>query len=308
VIQRVGQGTRVADDPPVGAALPLRQAALIHQAESFLLGALTAGHTLNEIERAVRLAMDRWRSLSDPPAAVTDRVLRFNGSHDPAVTLLADQVANFAPGCRFEVVFSGSLGGLMALARQECDLAGCHLWDAETGEYNTPFVQRLLPGRRVALLTLAHRQLGLIVPPGNPAGLHGLADLGPGGPRLINRQPGAGTRVWLDAQLHARGIAPEQLPGYDDCVRTHAEVASAIAEGRAEVGLGLETAALTYGLGFVPLTVERYDLVIPAEGWDTPPVQGLMQWLAFEASRAAIRVLGGYETDATGGVQWVGEV
>jgi len=305
VISRVGQGTRVAEAPPTGSSPSLRRAALIHQAESFLIGALSAGHTLNDIELAVRLAMDRWRSLAEEHPAPPGPGLRFNGSHDPAITLIAAQMPDFAPGYHLDVTFSGSLGGLIALARREADLAGCHLWDEETDTYNAPFVRRLLPGRRTALLTLGHRHLGLIVPPGNPDGVRRLDDLAREGLRFINRQEGAGTRVWLDTHLRARHIDPEQIAGYEDCVPTHSEVASAIAQDQADAGLGLETAALAYGLDFVPLAVERYDLAIPADVWEMPPIQALGRWLESDPAQDAIRSLGGYDTRQTGAVEWV---
>jgi molybdate-binding protein/DNA-binding transcriptional regulator YhcF (GntR family) len=305
VVSRVGQGTRVADAPPTGSTPPLRRATLIHQAESFLIGALSAGHTLNDIELAVRLAMDRWRSLAEENPPPPGPGLRFTGSHDPAITLIAAQLGDFAPGYHLDVTFSGSLGGLIALARHETDLAGCHLWDEETDTYNAPFVRRLLPGRRTALLMVAHRHLGLIVPAGNPSNIRRLDDLARAGLRFINRQEGAGTRVWLDTHLRARRIDAEQIEGYSDCVPTHSEVASAIAQGQADVGLGLETAALAYGLDFVPLTVERYDLAIPSDVWEMPPVQALRRWLESDLAQDAIRSLGGYDTRSTGAVEWV---
>ena len=161
--------------------------------------------------------------------------------------------------------------------------------------------RRLLPGRRIAPLTLAHRRLGLIVPPGNPAGLTGLADLTQPGLRFINRQRGAGTRVWLDAQLRRLGIPAASIAGYEREAATHEDVARAVAEGRADAGLGIEAAALSYGLGFVFLATEPYDLVIPAEMWDTAPVQALAAWLNTEDARAVIAGLGGYEIARQGG-------
>lgn len=306
-VSRAGQGTRVgaALPPPDPGQGPLRHAALVHQAEAFLLEVLAAGHTPAEAESAFRAALDRWRAMVALPGAAAPGALRFVGSHDPAVSALAARFPEICAGCTLEVAFTGSLGGLIALAEGKADLAGSHLWDAESDTYNAPFVRRLLPGRRVALLTLAHRRLGLIVPPGNPAGLADLADLARPGLRMINRGRGAGTRVWLDAQLARRGIAPQALAGYGQEASTHAEVASAVAEGRADAGLAVETAALSYGLGFVPLTTEPYDLVIPAEAWEKPAVQALAAWLATPAARTAISGLGGYETDRTGQGTWV---
>ncbi len=310
VVGRAGQGTRVTETAlqtaQSGQHSSLRRAALIHQAESFLLGVLTAGYTPEEAEGAVRLAMDRWRSLASEPAPAPAGTLRFAGSHDPAVALLASHFGEIIPDYTLHVTFCGSLGGLMALARGEADLAGCHLWDEETNTYNAPFVRRLLPGRNVALLTLAHRRLGLILAPGNPNHVAGLADLARPGLRFINRQQGAGTRVWLDAQLRRAGIVPDRIQGYEHTVITHSEVASAVATGYVDIGLGLEAAALTYGLDFIPLTTERYDLAIPVDAWAFPPVQALAAWLVTDTARAAIRDLGGYDTARTGAIAWIG--
>ncbi len=308
VVSRAGQGTRVgaalpAADPSRG---PLRHAALVHQAEAFLLEVLAAGHTPAEAENAFRAALDRWRAMSQEVSDATATVLRFVGSHDPAISWLAAHFPDLCPGCVLEVAFTGSLGGLIALAEGKADLAGSHLWDAESDAYNAPFVRRLLPGRRVALLTLARRRLGFIVPPGNPAGLADVADLARPGLRFINRQRGTGTRVWLDAQLASHGISPDVIAGYDREASTHTEVARSVAEGRADAGLGVEAAALTYGLGFVLLATERYDLVIPAEVWETAPVQALSVWLHTAGARDAIVSLGGYEIGETGQVVWVG--
>ncbi|GAB4410385.1 MAG: hypothetical protein Kow00106_04240 [Anaerolineae bacterium] len=305
VVSRPGQGTRVTAPLPSAPSSPLRQAALVHRAESFLLSALAEGYTPDQVEGAVRQALDRWRGVAEARPAPPPNVLRFAGSHDPAVSVIAARCGTLMPGYILEIAFCGSLGGLIALAEGRAELAGCHLWDAETDTYNRPFVRRLLPGRRVALLTLAQRRLGLIVPPGNPQGLHDVGDLARPGLRFINRQAGAGTRVWLDAQLARLGIDPAHLQGYEHCVATHEEVARAVAEGDADVGLGVETAALSYGLGFVELTTERYDFAIPDTVWEMAPVQRLAAWLATDPARQVIGALGGYQTSATGRVEWV---
>lgn len=305
VTSRPGQGTHVTMAIPATLETPLRRAALVHRAEAFLLEALTAGYTPVEAEQAVRIALDRWRTLNHSPVQLSEQRLRFVGSHDPAVTLIAARFADFAPGETPQLTFSGSLGGLIALVEGAADLAGCHLWDEESDTYNVPFVRRLLPGQRVALLTLAHRRLGFLVSAANPVVVTNLEDLVRSGLRFVNRQRGAGTRVWLDAHLHQLGIAPEQLSGYEQEKCTHSEVAQMIAEGQADVGLGVEAAALAFGLRFIPLTLERYDLVIPAEVWEALPIQALVQWLATDAAKAEMTALGGYEIRETGRVQWV---
>jgi molybdate-binding protein/DNA-binding transcriptional regulator YhcF (GntR family) len=305
-VSRSGQGTRVGTTLPGQPPdrTPLRRASLVHEAEAFLLEVLAAGHTPAEAESAFRTALDRWRALSAEISVAPEQTLRFAGSNDPALSLVASRFAEICPGCALGVIFTGSLGGLIALAEGKADLAGSHLWDKESDTYNAPFVRRLLPGRRIALLTLAHRRLGLIVPPGNPIGLTGLTDLARLGLRFINRQRGAGTRVWLDAQLYRLGIAAESIAGYEQEVATHEDVARAVAEGRADAGLGIEAAALSYGLDFVFLATEPYDLVIPAEMWDTAPVQTLAAWLSTGEARAVIAGLGGYETGDTGQITW----
>jgi molybdate-binding protein/DNA-binding transcriptional regulator YhcF (GntR family) len=309
VTSRPGQGTRVVGGVTPWrrqATTPLRRAALVHQAEAFLLKALSADHTLEEVEQALRVALDRWRALPGDVQDRPGRTLRFVGSHDAAVGLIAARFAELVPGFALRVAFAGSLGGLIALSEGKADLAGSHLWDEESDSYNAPFVRRLLPGRRVALLTLAHRRLGLITTPGNREGLASLADLARPGLRFVNRQRGAGTRVWLDANLRRLGIVGTEIAGYGDEELTHSAVASAIAEGRADAGLGVEVAALAYGLGFVPFKKERYDLVIPADTWEAAPVQALAEWLGTAEGKAAIADLGGYDTGETGRVRHVG--
>jgi molybdate-binding protein/DNA-binding transcriptional regulator YhcF (GntR family) len=303
VATQVGQGSWVARQTEDHT--PLRRATLVNQIEAFMLGILAGGYAPPEIEEATREVLSRWQARVEEPAKPPERVLRFVGSHDPTISLIAGRFADLVPGYNLKVRFVGSLGGLIALARYGADIAGCHLWDKEMGLYNKPFVQRLLPGRRVALLTLVHRRLGLIVRRGNPAGVRSLKDLARPGVRFVNRQRGAGTRVWLDTQLDEHGIAPEQIEGYRNEVTTHLEVAGAVAEGSADAGLGVEAAALAYGLDFILSTVERYDLVIPAEVWELPAAQALSQWLSTDEAKAAIMELGGYDTHQTGSVTWV---
>jgi putative molybdopterin biosynthesis protein len=157
----------------------------------------------------------------------------------------------------------------------------------------------------VALLTLAHRSLGLIVPPGNPQGLQGLAGLARPGVRLVNRQPGSGTRVWLDAQFKALEIVPQSVSGYDREELTHLAVARAVDQGEATVGLGIHAAASAYGLDFVPLTKERYDLVLPEAVWDAPAAQALIGVIRSSRFVDAVVDLGGYDTAETGRVIWI---
>jgi molybdate-binding protein/DNA-binding transcriptional regulator YhcF (GntR family) len=305
ITSRPGQGTRVTAPATLSVNMPLRRAALANDTEAFLLRVLSAGYTVREIEQAVRIALDRWRTISQEVEPPAEHVIRFVGSHDPSISMLAEQVKTLAPGYTMPITFAGSLGGLIALAERQADVAGSHLWDAETDTYNAAFVRRLLPGQRTALITLAHRRLGLILAPGNPLNISGLRDLTAAHLRFINRQPGAGTRVWLDAQLCRMGIEAQGIAGYGEQVMTHTEVARAVSEGRADTGLGIEAAALAYGLDFLFLTSERYDLVIPAAAWTFEPVQRLVAWLSSEAARALLGGQAGYDLSETGRVEWV---
>lgn len=310
VVGHRGSGTRIAPSPLHGPATRLRWASLVNRAERYLLEALGAGHAPEEAQAALGVALARWQESTQPKRRVAKRAprqagLRFAGSHDLVVEQLAEHLQRQISGLTLEVQYVGSLGGLMALARGEADLAGAHLWDEATNTYNAPYVARILPGRRMALLTLAYRRLGLVIAPGNPFALQGLGDLARPGLRFVNRQRGSGTRVWLDAHLRAVGVDGPQIAGYEDEETTHLGVARAVAEGRADAGLGIRAAALAYGLDFIPLTLERYDLVLPEEIWRTPACQALVGVIRSPGFRAAVEALGGYETDETGNVHWV---
>lgn len=305
IISRPGQGTHVTGSPRLDQADSVRRVALVHKAEAFLLEAFAAGYSPADAEQAVRLGLDRWRALHRQLTTWPQNILHFAGSHDPALAFITSHFNRVAPDYSPQLAFCGSLGGLIALAAGEADLAGAHLWDEESNSYNIPFVRRLLPGRRTALVTLAHRRLGLITAPGNPLDLTGLADLARPEVRFINRQSGAGTRVWLDTQLRRVGLVPTQITGYHTEALTHSELAQAIIEGQADVGLGVESAALAYGLTFIHLTSEQYDLVIPAENWPRVPVQSLVFWLDTDQAKQDIQTLGGYDVSRTGHVQWV---
>jgi molybdate-binding protein/DNA-binding transcriptional regulator YhcF (GntR family) len=305
VTSRAGQGTRVVEQVAGEQRSPLRRISLIHRAESFLLEVLTAGYTPEEVEQSVRLALDRWRAVTREPEIPDECRLRFVGSHDLAITWLAANFEEIMPGYAMQVRFTGSLGGLMALAQGEADVAGSHLWDQKSGRYNAPFVSRVMPGKRVGLLTMFHRRLGFFLPKGNPKRIRGLEDLAREGVRFVNRQSGSGTRVWLDAALSALGISPRQIQGFDDEKMTHSEVARAVAEGQADVGVGLEAAAGAYGLDFLFLKDERYDLVIPDQNMDFPPVKALRDWLKSAAAPRTVAELGGYSTREMGQMEWV---
>ncbi len=230
------------------------------------------------------------------PMEEVRRSLLAQGSHDPLLDLLAQWLAE--RGQRLVSANVGSLGGLVALRRAEAHLAGTHLLDEESGDYNLAAIRQWLPQESLRLVTFAHREQGLIVARGNPLALRGLADL----PRLrfVNRQRGSGTRVLLDYELKRLGIATSQIEGYDQEVYTHLAVAAAVASGVADCGLGLRRAAQALELDFVPVGEERFDLCIPERHVALAGMQALLELLTDGAFRAALGREPGYDARATG--------
>ena len=227
------------------------------------------------------------------------------GSHDLTLDLLAQFLAERYEGLRLSSANVGSLGGLVALRRGEAHVAGTHLLDPQTGEYNLSYVRRYLPGQAIVLVTLVGREQGWIVPPGNPKGLAGWADAARADVRLVNRQRGAGTRVLLDYELSRLGIAPEGVAGYERAEYTHLAVAAAVASGAADTGPGIQAAARALRLDFVPLAHEPYELAIPRSIYDSDAVRPLLELLHDDAFRAAVAALPGYDTSVMGNVREV---
>ncbi len=224
------------------------------------------------------------------------------GSHDMTLDLLAQFLAEAEPHRRLTSAHVGSVGGLIALKREEAHVAGAHLLDPRTGEYNLPYVTQYLPGVEVVLVTLVGRTQGLILRKGNPKGLGGVEDLTRGDVLFVNRQRGSGTRLLLDHALERKGIAPALIAGYDHEEYTHLAVAAAVAGGVADCGLGVLAAARALDLDFVPLADERYDLVIPRAHYSSPLLAPLLSLLNDQAFRAAVGALPGYDVRPMGNV------
>ena len=235
-----------------------------------------------------------------------ERTITIIGSHDLTLDLMAQFLAERADGLRLVSANVGSLGGLTALRRGEAHLAGSHLLDPATGEYNLSYVRRYLPGQEIALVTLAGREQGWLVPPGNPLGLRGWVDAARPDVRLVNRQRGAGTRVLLDYELGRLGIEAAAVRGYEREEFTHLAVAAAVASGAADAGLGIRAAAGALKIDFVPLAHEQYQLVIPRRHYESDLLRPLLDLLADEAFRAAVAAMPGYDVGEMGAVQIIG--
>ncbi len=218
----------------------------------------------------------------------------FSGSHDLAIEKISARIANHLTLLTLPV---GSLNGLVNLRQGLCHISGAHLLD-KSGEYNVPFVRHLFPDRLMDMVTLAYRTQGLILKPGNPKGIRSLSDLTRTGFRFINRNPGSGTRLWLDAELERLGIPSESINGYQAVVNTHTECAKSVASGQAHAAIGLQASALQYRLDFIPLFEERYDLILPREQEDV--LAPLLDYIQTSAFRQAISTLTGYTTTHSG--------
>ena len=232
-----------------------------------------------------------------PPNEINKTIFA-TGSHDITLDLMAQFIAN-----RDRKLISanvGSLGGLIALQRGEAHLAGSHLLDPQTGEYNLSFIQQYLPDIPVNIIGLVLRQQGLLIKKGNPKCIQDLHDLSRPDIRFINRQRGAGTRVLLDYHISLLKIDPQTINGYAQEEYTHLSVAAAIASGRADCGLGIAAAAKALNLDFIPLFQERYELVIPKEYALHPLLTPLVELLSDTDFRRAIAGLEGYDVTPMG--------
>lgn len=287
---------------PVGedlVALPLSRGAGVVSALSKADGRVVIRRGETGIEAGQSIEVE----LQHDPEHVRRQIL-LAGSHDLTLDLLNDRLKRLYPPVTLASASLGSLGGLLALKRGEALLAGSHLLDIESGEYNRPYALRYLSGLPVIGLSLVERQQGLMVPKGNPLGLTGLRDLARSGIRFINRQRGSGTRVLLDWLLDREGIEPRQIHGYETEEYTHLSVGAAVAAGSADAALGINSAAIALGLDFIPIGAELYDLIIPSDFWDHELIAALRRVLADPDFQSEVRSLGGYSTDHTGEVRW----
>jgi putative molybdopterin biosynthesis protein len=222
------------------------------------------------------------------------------GSHDISLDLMSQFLAGH--NRRFSSANVGSQAGLVALRRGEAHLAGSHLLDPDTGQYNIQSIRQYMPDLPVRVVALAGREQGLLVKRGNPKGILGLQDLKRTDVRFVNRQRGAGTRVLLDYHLRSATISPERIVGYNQEEYTHLGVAAAIASGRADCGLGIAAAAQALDLDFIPLFQERYDLVIPRAFAETDLLAPVLELLHDPHFREAVSQLQGYDVSVMGTV------
>ena len=243
---------------------------------------------LRETEASIS-ALDLYESVAVPlhPVRSFDAPIII-GSDDPLLARLARMVHTTPQSV-------GSIGGLLALSQHQANVAGVHLLDTETGEYNVPFIKHLLPEDDIVLVTLAIRENGLLVMRGNPQNIHGVRDLTRSDLRFINRPRGTGTRLLVYSKLRAMNIDPRIIVDWERVAKTHDGVAGAIASGAAEVGPGLRAVAAEWNLDFIPLGEERYDLAIPHVDFESLGLRALVDALHDKKFRQEASILAGYD-------------
>jgi len=299
------RGTIVADSGSSVGLREMRQVRLRQSMERTLVETLALGYMLDEVEAAFGLQLAAWRERRQQQAGggqqvAADRLHCFAGSHDLALEALWTQARRSHPADLFTARYVGSLDGLLQLLHGDVALAGTHMLDEETGEYNLPILRRLFVGQPLCVVRLAEREQGLIVCTGNPKSIQSWPDTARADVRFINRQPGSGTRTLLDYHLRKLNISGQNVSGYSREVQTHTAVADAVARGLADVGLGLRAAAEAFGLGFVPLARERYDLVTPAELRTREPISWLLDSVGAPEYKSVVATMGGYDVTHAG--------
>jgi molybdate-binding protein/DNA-binding transcriptional regulator YhcF (GntR family) len=308
------RGTIVMGESQSPQRLPLRQSRLAATVNNMILETLSLGYNPEELEAAFSLQLARWRFQRDSQPAVPEveavrppvpKLIRVVGSNDLALDLLISRLKYRNPEISVQLTPAGSLGGLLAIQEGQADMAGIHLLDEETGEYNYPYVKHTLQNMEVAIVHLAGRVQGLIIARGNPKGITQLSDLKRPDVVFANRQKGSGTRVWLDYKLRELGIVPHEIRGYNHELDTHLAVGMAILKGEADVGLGIQAAANSCNLDFVAVTKERFDLVIPLKNYQSDLFAPLLNIIQSDEFKQVVNEMGGYDTAQTGATIFV---
>ena len=225
------------------------------------------------------------------------------GSHDLSLDLIRNEISkrNYKFDLKLQTV--GSMAGLTALRRRESQLAGAHLLDPETGEYNISYLKRFFKGQNLVTLNLVHREQGLYLKKGNPKNIKEISDLTEDNINYINRQRGAGTRVLFDYLLAQNDIETAQIAGYEKEEFTHIAAAAAVGRGSADAALGIRAAAEVMAVDFLPLAEEKYDLILREESLADPRIQNLIELLNQKEIKNKIEKLGGYQCRETGQIK-----
>lgn len=272
---RVGKSTMAVPSSPVPIYLPIADGAIVSR-------------SANGKSRANAIRFQREPSPNH---------LLLAGC-DPAMSVLAAYAGR--TGVQLSLASCNSSRALELLKKGRVHIAGTHLRDTASGESNLPVIRKLFTRDSVSVITFASWQQGFVVAPGNPKKIHSAADLVR--VRLVNREAGAGSRLVLDRELKKAGIKPRDVSGYDRVAWGHLPAAWQVVSGIADCCVATEAAARAFGLGFIPIGGERFDLVIPRELVGSPSVQRLLETMQRSAFRRELEILSGYDTAKTGQV------
>ncbi len=285
-------------------AVPIQRGAGIVTSLTRADGILRIPHNQEGIEAGERVSIE----LLKPESSIENNIIMI-GSHDNTIDIIASEIKALDSRLHLSSSNVGSLGGLLALKKGHCHLAGSHLLDTEDGSYNFSYIEKYLKGTPVVVVELVKRQQGLMVAWGNPKNIYSVKDLLREDVTFINRQAGAGTRILFDYELKKANISPSMIKGYDQEEYTHMAVAVSIVGGRADAGMGIYAAAKALNLDFIPIAVERYDLVIRRELFETRNIKILMEVIKSEKFRNIVNSLGGYDPSSSGTIigVWDGE-
>lgn len=222
---------------------------------------------------------------------------------DAILDILTRHLERKVRDIRFLRQYAGSIEGLIALYNRSVNLATAHLWDGDSGEFNVPYVKHYLPGMRVVVVNLVYRMEGFYVAPGNPKKIKEWADLARNDVRMVNRERGSGARVLLDENLRKRDIDSRNILGYEEEELSHLAVASCVARGGADVGVGTEKAARqVQNVEFIPVQNERFDMVFLKQDLEKPHFQAVLTILQSKAFQNEVSGMGGYDISRMGEV------
>jgi len=290
-VARIGERVVVRPVATLGAILNYTVSA-----DGLIMGGAGASTGTTKPGTRVRVRLLRDRRIIDQEISVA--------GCDPAIFLAGEYLRRQREKTTLVGWTLGSGAALDALQRGEVHVAGLHLVDPKSGESNLPYLRKHLTSDRFTVVTFATWEEGLMVRAGNPKAIRDVRDLARKDVGMINREKGAGARLLLDGKLSALGIASKAVRGYDRTAASHFEVARLITEGQADAGVGIGSAAKLFGLDFIPLQRERYDLVIPTPFLTGhPALANLLDTIVSRAFRTEIEALGGYDTSETGKVQ-----
>lgn len=220
---------------------------------------------------------------------------------DMILDILGRNLETSLPSVKSYRSYMGSYNGLFNLYNNKVSIASAHLWDWETSEYNVSFVKKLLPGIPCVIVNLAYRMQGFYVQKGNPKNIKGWEDLNREDLSYINRERGCGVRVLLDGKLREFNIPSSSVNGYNYEESSHLSVASSIARGKGDLGLGIEKVAKQIdNIDFIPLQKERYDLVIKKENLENPAYKEILNIINSDDFKGELEGLGGYDLKDTG--------